>query len=187
MVAFKIKNGLETGRYTSALGTVGSGPDLDLSTGSYFQSSISSDTTFTFSNPPATGKAFSFTLELSSTGGYNYRFGNYLPQGISASVSYSSQNDYRGLRVKSDETSLFGLIQATNYYLQEFDMTTAGDINTLQPTASATYVSSSSPAPKDFAWKDDGTRLYIMKDNGYELWDENIYYLFWKGLYYRYL
>lgn len=26
----------------------------------------------------------------------------------------------------------------------------------------------------------------IMKDNGYELWDENIYYLFWKGKYYKY-
>lgn len=25
----------------------------------------------------------------------------------------------------------------------------------------------------------------IMKDNGYELWDENIYYLFWKGKYYK--
>jgi len=23
-----------------------------------------------------------------------------------------------------------------------------------------------------------------MKDNGYELWDENIYYLFWKGIIY---
>jgi len=24
-----------------------------------------------------------------------------------------------------------------------------------------------------------------MKDNGYELWDKNIYYLFWKGKYYK--
>ncbi len=28
-------------------------------------------------------------------------------------------------------------------------------------------------------------KKYIMKDNGYELWDENIYYLFWKGKYYK--
>ncbi len=25
----------------------------------------------------------------------------------------------------------------------------------------------------------------IMKGNGFELWDENIYYLFWKGKYYK--
>ena len=43
--------------------------DIDLATGNYFTKTISADSTFTFSNPPASGTAGSFTLELTHTSG----------------------------------------------------------------------------------------------------------------------
>ena len=43
--------------------------DIDLSTGNYFTKTINADSTFTFSNPPASGTVGSFTLELTHTSG----------------------------------------------------------------------------------------------------------------------
>ena len=42
--------------------------DIDLSTGNYFTKSISTSSTVTFSNPPASGTVGSFILQLTLTG-----------------------------------------------------------------------------------------------------------------------
>ncbi len=42
---------------------------VDLSTGSYFTKTINANTTFTFTNPPASGTIGGFTLELTHTSG----------------------------------------------------------------------------------------------------------------------
>lgn len=42
--------------------------DIDMSTGNYFTKSLSSSSTITFSNPPASGTVGSFTLQLTLTG-----------------------------------------------------------------------------------------------------------------------
>ena len=43
--------------------------DIDLATGNYFTKTINGNSTFTFSNPPASGTAGTFTLELTHTSG----------------------------------------------------------------------------------------------------------------------
>ena len=43
--------------------------DIDLSTGNYFTKTISGNSTFTFSNPPASGTVGSFVLELTHSSG----------------------------------------------------------------------------------------------------------------------
>ena len=42
--------------------------DVDCETGNFFSKTISANTTFTFSNPPASGTAFGFVLELTVSG-----------------------------------------------------------------------------------------------------------------------
>lgn len=42
--------------------------DIDCSTGNYFTKAISANSTFTFSNIPSTGTAYSFTIEIEVTG-----------------------------------------------------------------------------------------------------------------------
>ena len=56
------------GPYTQAVEAV-SALDIDLSTGNYFTKTINANSTFTFSNPPASGTVGSFTLELTHTSG----------------------------------------------------------------------------------------------------------------------
>jgi hypothetical protein len=43
--------------------------DIDCSTGNYFTKTIAGASTFTFSNPPGSGIAYSFTLEVALTSG----------------------------------------------------------------------------------------------------------------------
>ena len=57
------------GAYTQTSEAVPATDDIDLSTGNYFTKSISAtNTTFTFSNPPASGTVGSFVLQVSVTG-----------------------------------------------------------------------------------------------------------------------
>ena len=57
------------GAYTGSVSAVGA-LDIDLSASNYFTKTIAGDSTFTFSNPPASGTVGSFTLEV------NYSSGN---------------------------------------------------------------------------------------------------------------
>jgi hypothetical protein len=66
---FKIKNGLSAKRYLQSSVAVAAS-DIDLSTGSYFSKALSADTTFTFSNPPTSGKAMGFALEVTGASTY---------------------------------------------------------------------------------------------------------------------
>jgi len=56
------------GQYKQVAEAVGA-LDINLSTGNYFTKTISGNSTFTFSNPPASGTVGSFTLELTHTSG----------------------------------------------------------------------------------------------------------------------
>jgi hypothetical protein len=66
MKAFKIKNGLSAKRYLGNSTTL-SGSTIDLSLGSMFSTTLSSDPAYTFTNPPASGNAQAFSVEV--TGG----------------------------------------------------------------------------------------------------------------------
>ena len=56
------------GAYTSSVSAVGAS-DIDLSASNYFTKTINGNSTFTFSNPPASGTVGSFTLEVNYTSG----------------------------------------------------------------------------------------------------------------------
>lgn len=66
MEAFKIKNGLSAKRYLGSTTTLSSST-IDLSLGSMFSTTLSSDPAYTFTNPPASGNAQAFSVEV--TGG----------------------------------------------------------------------------------------------------------------------
>lgn len=46
----------------------GTTPDVDCEAGNFFSLSTTGNTTFTFSNPPSSGTAFGFTLQLTAGG-----------------------------------------------------------------------------------------------------------------------
>ena len=67
MANFKVKNGLQAGRYLQT-GVAMAANDVDLFLGTYFTKTISGSTTLTFSNPPASGIAIGFSVEIVGDG-----------------------------------------------------------------------------------------------------------------------
>ena len=65
--SFKIKNGLSATRYLNS-GVAMAANDVDLSLGTHFTKTISGATTLTFSNPPASGLAVGFVVEIVGDG-----------------------------------------------------------------------------------------------------------------------
>jgi hypothetical protein len=62
--------------------------DIDCSTATYFTKTVAGSTTFTFSNPPATGTAFGFTLQLTYTSGaITWPASVYWPNSVAPSFS----------------------------------------------------------------------------------------------------
>ena len=66
MANFKVKNGLQAGRYLLNSTTL-SGSTIDLSLASMFSTTLSSDPAYAFTNPPPSGTAQAFSVEV--TGG----------------------------------------------------------------------------------------------------------------------
>ena len=69
--AFKVKNGLQAGRYLLSNGVITTGTgtaSLNLSTGTHFSFTPSGATTVSFTNPPASGLAIGFVVEINGDG-----------------------------------------------------------------------------------------------------------------------
>jgi hypothetical protein len=97
MEAFKIKNGLSAKRYLGSTTTL-SGSTIDLSLGSMFSTTLSSDPAYTFTNPPASGNAQAFSVEV--TGGTTTftqdSFATTLYTGTSATQTITNGLDLSG-------------------------------------------------------------------------------------------
>ena len=168
--AFKIKNGLSAKRYLQN-STAVSASDVDLSTGSYFTKTLSANTTFTFSNPPASGKATGFALEVTGanvTVGYDITNTSY----DSKSANVSSQIQYAaGVAFKPDGTKMYvasaGGTGGGDVF--QYSLSTAWDVSTASYD-SVSYSNSSVTNAYAIQFKPDGTKLFIQ---AYE--DDRIY------------
>lgn len=97
MKAFKIKNGLQASRYLLSSTTI-SGSTIDLSLGSMFSTTLSSDPAYTFTNPPASGVAQAFSLEVAggTTTFTQDSFATTLYAGTSATQTITNGLDLSG-------------------------------------------------------------------------------------------
>jgi len=157
--AFKIKNGLSAKRYLQS-STAVAASDVDMSLGSYFTKTLSANTTFTFSNPPASGTAGSFALEVT---------GADVTQGFDLSnASYDSTFFYvgsqetlpRDLRFKPDGTKMY-IIGESGDDINEYSLSTAWDVSSASYTATGS-VSTQAAGPSGLAFKPDGTKVYVV-------------------------
>ena len=103
---FKIKNGLSAKVYLQSSSALGAS-DVDVSAGSYFSKTLTADTALTFSNPPASGLASSFALEIT---GANMTVGYDIANAAYDSVSFYTGYYFtalRGLTFKPDGTRMY--------------------------------------------------------------------------------
>ena len=146
------------------VGTI-TGTTLDLTSGNVFSYTPTAETTFVFSNPPTTGTALGFTLELNGEfidGGYD--LANAEPPAYGRFSVSAQETIPNGIFFKPDGTKMY-VIGSTGDDVNEYDLSTAWDIT------SASYlqnfsVSAQEANPNGIFFKSDGTKMYVIGATG---------------------
>jgi sugar lactone lactonase YvrE len=146
------------------VGTI-TGTTLDLTSGNVFSYTPTAETTFVFSNPPATGTALGFTLELNGEfidGGYD--LANAEPPAYGRFSVSAQETVPSGIFFKPDGLKMY-VIGNTGDDVNEYDLSTAWDVST------ASYLQNFSVAaqettPTGIFFKPDGTKMYVIGQSG---------------------
>jgi sugar lactone lactonase YvrE len=142
------------------VGTVTGNATLDLSTGSVFSHTPTANTTFAFSNPPASGTASSATLKLTGANvvtGYDLANASY----DSVSFSVGSQETFpSSLVFKPDGTKMF-VVGYGNDAIFQYSLSTAWDVSSASYDSVSFSTSSQEAAPQGLFIKPDGTKFWI--------------------------
>lgn len=158
---FKVKNGLQAGRYLQSGSALGYS-DVDVSSGSYFTKTLTGNTTFTFSNPPPSGSAGSFALEVIGADvavGYDLANASYSNKMINLSTT---AQDMEGIFFKPDGLTFYALTRKNADSVKQYSLTTAWDISTCSTTATHSFdVSSENNSSEGLFFKPDGTKMYV--------------------------
>lgn len=159
--------------FLETLGGITGSATLDLTSGNVFSYTPTADTTFTFSNPPASGTAYSFTLKLT---GANVTSGWDVPN--LSTTSSTNQFDSTGpsnleqdVFIRDNGTDLFIL----DYYgtIWHYSLATAFDVDSTATLvrsldvkgATGTGVSGSATDFRGFTFSPDGTQVIVRCDD----------------------
>ena len=153
--------------------TIGNNPDtihqystvlttasLDLSTGSVFEVTPTSDIQVTLTNPAASGTSSGATLLLDGGSSSGYDLGNAVYSNKSINVS-SLETTPRGVAFNSDGTKLYMIGSATDNIYQ-YSLSTAFDLDTAVYDSVNFSVASQATNPYGLAFNNDGTKLYVL-------------------------
>lgn len=155
---FKIKNGLSATRYLQS-STAVAASDVDMSSGSYFTKTLSANTTFTFSNPPASGTAGSFALEvIGADVSTAYDIANASYDGDPTQLAVNGFSE--GFCFNNDGTKVF-ITGISTDAVQEYVLSTAYDLTTGSLSQSFSVVSQET-SPKSVIFNNDGTSMYVL-------------------------
>ncbi len=158
---FKVKNGLQAKRYLQSGSALGYS-DVDMSLGSYFTKTLSANTTFTFSNPPASGSAGSFALEVTGADvavGYDLANASYSNKMINLSTT---AQDMEGIFFKPDGLTFYAVTRKDADSVKQYSLTTAWDISTCSTTATSSItVQTQNNSMEGLFFKPDGTKMYL--------------------------
>jgi hypothetical protein len=153
------------------VGTI-SGTTLDLSTGNVFSYTPTADTTFVFSNPPASGTAYGMTLKVTGADvTVNYDISNASYDNVSFSFA-ARENNAQGIFFKPDGTMLYIIGEQVDD-VSQFSLSTPWDISTATIFREASVASQESQ-PRSIFFKPDGTKMYILGANGDDVNEYNL-------------
>jgi 6-phosphogluconolactonase (cycloisomerase 2 family) len=161
--AFKIKNGLSAKRYLQS-STAVAASDVDMSLGSYFTKTLSANTTFTFSNPPASGTAGSFALEVTGGNavvGYDLANASYDSKSFDTTATSNEANPPMGLAFNNDGTKMFVCSNGTDVVV-EYDLSTAYDVSTSVYNSVSFSLSSTATTSRGLAFNNNGSKMYVV-------------------------
>ena len=136
------------------------GSTLDLPTGNVFSYTPAADTTFVFSNPPATGTAYGMTLKVTGadvTVWYDLANASY--DSVSFSVA-GQEATFWDIDFKPDGTKMY-IVGSTGDAVYQYSLSTAWDLSTASYDSVSFSVSAQDTFPLAVTFKPDGTKMYI--------------------------
>ena len=140
---------------------------LDLSTGSVFEITPTSDIQIGLSNPAASGTVSQATLLLDGVATNTYDLANASYDGVSFSVA-AQDGSPRGLFFKADGTKMYVLGDAGDSVFQ-YTLSTSWDVSTSSYDSVSLSVSAQDNSPRDLYISPDGTKMYIAGGTGDEV------------------
>lgn len=142
------------------VGSITGNATLDLTSGNVFSHTPTANTTFAFSNPPASGTGYDFTLKvIGANVAETYDIANASYDNKSLAVT-SQENNPRAVAFKSDGTKMYvsGVQNSTVY---QYSLSTEWDVSTASYDNVSMSTSSQSNQPQGLAFKSDGTVLFV--------------------------
>ena len=149
-------------QYSTALSTA----SLDLSSGSVFDYTPTSDVQVTLTNPAASGTSSGATLLLTGGGTAGFDVSNASYDSVSLSIA-GQETQGQGLSFKTDGTKMY-VIGTNGDDVNEYNLSTAWNISTASYSQNFS-VSAQEINPSDITFKTDGTEMYIVGSNGDEV------------------
>ena len=142
------------------VGDISGNATLDLSSGNVFSHTPTANTTFVFSNPPASGTAQGFTLKVTGanvTAGYDLANASY----DSVSFSVAAQDTLPlGLTFNPNGLKLY-IIGNSNDSVFQYTLSSAFDLSTASYDSVSFDLSSQDSAPTSVAFNLDGTKMFV--------------------------
>jgi len=143
------------------VGNISGNATLDLSSGNVFSHTPTANTTFVFSNPPASGTAYGMTLKVTGAdvaAGYDLANASY----DSVSFSVSGQDTFPvSLSFNNDGTKMYVLGSA----IYQYSLSTAFDISTASYDSVSFSIAEQGSSPIGMAFNNDGTKIYAVSFN----------------------
>ena len=135
---------------------------VDLKRAHHFNHTLTENTTLYFENPPPSGTASSFALEITGAAvTVGYDFANTVYANKTVNLSTTAQ-DMTGIFFKPDGLTFYALTAKNNDSVKQYSLTTAWDISTCSTTVAATKdVSSQNNLNHGLFFKPDGTKMYV--------------------------
>ena len=143
------------------VGNVTGNATLDLSSGNVFNHTPTANTTFGFSNPPASGTAYGMTLKVTGanvSSGYDIANASY--DSVSFSVAGQHTNP-RSVYFKSDGTKMYMLGNNPDS-VYSYSLSTAYDVSTASYDSVSFSVGTQETNPQTIVFKSDGLAFYIL-------------------------
>jgi hypothetical protein len=142
-----------------SVGTVTGNATLDLSTGTIFEHTPTDNTTFVFSNPPASGTGYSFDLKVTGAEvGGPYDIANASYDGVY--FSHGSQINTFTSALKFNPTGTKAYIMG-NGSIYQYTLTTGFDVTTASYDSVSFHATSQDTTPLSLAFNTDGTKMFI--------------------------
>jgi sugar lactone lactonase YvrE len=149
----------EVFQYSTVLNTA----ELDLSTGSVFEITPTSDIQVSLTNPADSGTVSGATLLLDGGGSAGYDFENFSYTGVNLDVS-SEDSSPRNITFNTDGTKFF-MLGGGGDKVYQYSLSVAYDLSTASYDSVSLDVSSPAAAPNFLAFNTSGTKLYVLGFN----------------------